>query len=71
MPKMQDRKEETMVELGSGSVPHRGKDTVGQHMDRGSERCSTRRGQAKGCQENVQNVEKSIAEYWGRENGYT
>jgi len=37
-----------MVELGSGSMPHRGKGIVGWHMDRSSEKCSTRERQAKG-----------------------
>ena len=60
-----------MVELGSGSMPHRGKGIVGWHMDRSSEKCSTRERQAKGYQENVQNVERCMAEYWGRESEYT
>jgi len=57
--------------LRSSSAPHRGKGTAGQHTDRGSKRHSIREGQAKGCQENIQNVERSMAEYWGRESGYT
>jgi len=52
-----------MVGLGSSGVPHKGKGAVGWHMDRSSEKCSKRGGQAKRCQENVQNVERSMAEH--------
>ena len=68
--RMQDREKETVVELGSSSTTHRGKGTVEWHIDRSSEKCSMRGEQAKRCQENIQNVERSIAEHWGRENGY-
>jgi len=68
---MYDRKEKTVVELESGSMHHRGKGAAGWYMDRGSKRYSTKGGQAKGYQKNIQNVERSVAEYWGRENGCT
>ena len=60
-----------MVELGSSSTTHRGKGTVEWCTDRSSEKYSIRGEQAKRHQENVQNVERSMAEYWGRESGYT
>jgi len=40
MPRMQDREEETIVELGSGSTPKRGKSAVEWHMDRDSKKQS-------------------------------
>ena len=40
MPRMQNREEETIVELGSGSTPYRGKSAVEWHMDRDSKKHS-------------------------------
>ena len=71
VPRMQDRKEETIVELGSGSAPHRGKSTAEQHVDRDSKKYSNRGDWSKGCQENVQNVERGVVEYWSRKSRYT
>ena len=68
---IQDRKEKTIVELGSGSIFYRGKGAAGQHTDRSSKKYSTRGGQAKRYQKNVQNIKKSMAEYQSRESGYT
>ena len=59
-----------MVELGSGSAPHRGKNTVGQYIDRSSKKYSKRGGQAKRYQESIQNAKRSVAKHWGRESGY-
>jgi len=47
VPRMYDRKEKTVVELESSSMPHRGKGTAGWYMDRGSKRCSTKGRQTK------------------------
>jgi len=44
---IQNTEQETMVELKSGSAPHRGKGTVGWYMGRSSEKCSKREEQAK------------------------
>ena len=44
MPRMQNRKEKRMVELESGGAVHKGKSTIRQYMDRGSERYSKRKG---------------------------
>jgi len=60
---MYDRKEKTVVELESSSMPHRGKGTAGWYMDRGSKRHSTKGEQTKEHQKNIQNVERSVAEY--------
>ena len=60
VPRMQNRKEETIVELGSGGISHRGKSTAGWHIDRDSKKHSNREGQPKGYQKNVQNVKRSV-----------
>jgi len=51
------------VELGSGGIPNRGKGIAVWHTDRSSKKYSTRGGQAKRYQKNVQNIKKSMAEY--------
>ena len=70
IPRIQNREKETMVELKSGSTLHRGKGIAEQCMDRSSKKHSTREGQAKRHQKNIQNTKKSIAEYQGRESEY-
>ena len=71
MPRIQNRKEETTVELESGGIPNRGKGIAGWYTDRSSKKYSTRKEQVKKHQENVQNVKKSVAEHQGRESEYT
>ena len=68
--RMQDRKEETIVELESGGTPYRGKGTTEQYVDRSSKRCSKRGGQAKRYQENIQNTKRSIVKNRSREDKY-
>jgi len=51
------------VELGSSSAFYRGKGTTRWYMDRSSEKCSTKGGQAKRYQKNIQNVKRSVAEH--------
>ena len=70
IPRIQNKEKETMVELKSGSTPHRGKDIAEQCMDRSSKKHSTREEQAKRHQKNIQNTKKSVAEYQGRESEY-
>ena len=70
MSRMQNRKKETMVELRSGGIPHRGKNAVGQYINRGSEKCSNRGDWPKEYQENIQNVERGVIEYWSRKGKY-
>ena len=71
VPRMQDRKEKTIVELKSGSAPHRGKSAAEQYVDRDSEKYSNKEGWPKRCQENIQNVERDVVEYWSRKSRYT
>ena len=52
-------------------MPHREKGAAEQRMDRSSEKYSKRGEQEKKCQENIQNVERSMAEHWDRKSGYT
>jgi len=59
-----------MVELRSGGIPHRGKNAVGQYINRGSEKCSNRGDWPKEYQENIQNVERGVVEYWSRKGKY-
>jgi len=59
-----------MVELGSGDILHRGKSTAGWHMNRDSKKYSNRGDWPKGHQENIQNIERDIVEYWSRKSGY-
>ena len=59
-----------MVELKSSGIPHRGKNTTEQYADRGSEKYSNRGDWPKGHQENVQNIERDVVEYWSRKSGY-
>ena len=68
--RVQNRKQEAMVELESNSVPCREKSTVEQHIGRDSEKYSKDKEQAKGCQKNIQNVERSIAKHWSGESRY-
>jgi len=56
-----------VVELESGSAPHRGKGTAGQYIDRSSKKHSKRGGQAKRYWKSIQNAKRSVAEHWGRE----
>jgi len=59
-----------MVELGSSSMPHRGKSTAGWHVDRDSEKHSNRGDWSKKYQKNIQNIEKDVVEYWSRKSRY-
>ena len=45
------------------AAPHRGKGAAGWYVDRSSKKYSTRGRQAKRCQENVQNVKRSVVEH--------
>ena len=71
VPRIQDRKEETIVELGSGSMSYKGKNIAEWYMNRDFKKHSNRGGQPKGYQENVQDIERSVVEYWSGKGRYT
>ena len=71
MSRIWDKKEETIAELESGSVPYRGKSTAEQYTDRDSKKHSKRKSQPKKHQENIQNIKRSIVKYWSRKGKYT
>ena len=67
MPRMWDRKEAAMVGLESSGTPWKGRSVAKWHEERSSEKHRERGGQTKGCQENVQNVKRSMVKHRGRE----
>ena len=63
IPRIQNRKEETVIGLESSSAPHREKSIAGQHTNRDSEKYSNKGGWLKECQKNIQNIKRNIVEY--------
>ena len=59
-----------MVELGSSSTSHRGESIAGWYRDRDFKKRSNKGDWPKGCQENVQNVERDVVRYWSRKSRY-
>ena len=55
---------------GESSVAQRGKSAAKQHTVRRTGKHSKREGQSKGGQKNLQNVKRSVVEYWSREDRY-
>ena len=61
IPRIQDRKEKTMVELESSGILHKEKNTAEQYMDKNSKKHSKREDQPKGYQENIPDVKKGVS----------
>ena len=55
---------------GESSAAQKGKSAAEQRTTRRVRMHSKRGGQLKGGQENLQDVERSVIEYWGREDRY-
>ena len=71
IPRIQNRKEETVVGLESSGTPHREKIIAGQYTNRDSEKYSNKRGWPKECQKNIQNIKRNMVEYWSGKDRYT
>ena len=53
VPRMQDRKEATIVELKSSGTAYRGKSTARQHTNKGSKRYSKKEGYKERHEEDI------------------
>ena len=60
-----------MVGLESSGTPWKGQSTAKQHKERSFKKYREREGQTKGCQENVQNIKRSIVKHRGKEGRHT
>ena len=70
MFRMQDKKKETIVKLGSSSIPYRKKSTARQRMNRNSKKYNKREDQPKEYRKNIQDIERSMVEYWSKKGRY-
>jgi len=59
------------VGLESSGIPWKGRSAAKWHKERSSEKHRKRGEQTKGCQENVQNIKRSIVKHRGKEGRYT